>query len=232
MKKLLLTGCLTVITAIAFAQNSDGLFQNSITFGIMGGSNIAFLQAKLPAGSTIANNSISVGSFGVNADIKLNDFLSVRPALFYTGKGGQLQYIETIIAPGIGNIDNSITQQFNLYYFEIPVNVIGHIPINDSFNILTGAGPYIGLFTNGKITTTNGDSNPETDKAKSGKNGDFKSTDFGASALLGVEISNGPIIDLNYDIGLSNIIKNPNSITSIQQLKTGSIYLSVGFAFR
>jgi hypothetical protein len=232
MKKLLLACCFASISSLTFAQNSGGAFQNDITFGIMGGSNVAFLQVKLPSGTTVSNNPVYPGSFGVNADFKVSDYLSVRPGIFYTGKGGDVQYIESFITPGIGSIDGDIDQQFKLYYLEIPVTLIGHIPVSDSFNILVGAGPYIALYMNGKITTTNGNSAPDTENAKSGKNGDFKSTDFGASALLGVETSSGIIIDLNYDIGLTNIIETPNASSPIQQLKTGSIYLSLGFAFK
>ena len=232
MKKLLLISCFTFISAITFAQDFWSSSQNTVTFGIMGGSNAAFLQAKLPAGSTVSNTPLYPGSLGINADFKFSDYLSVRPGIFYSGKGGDIQYIESFAIEGIGSIPEDIDQQFKLNYLEIPVILIGHLPLSDNFNILVGAGPYAAMYLNGKVTTTEGTSNPETDNLKSGKNGELKSTDFGASALLGFETGRGIIIDINYDIGLTNIIQNSNSSSTIQQLKTGSIYLSLGFAFK
>src|SRR6202042_2431795 len=104
--------------------------------------------------------------------------------------------------------------------------------LSDNFNILIGAGPYVAMYLSGKVMTTVGSSDPETDNLKSGKNGEFKSTDLGASTLLGFETGSGIIIDINYDIGLTNIIQNSNPNSTIQQLKTGAVYLSVGFAFK
>lgn len=229
MKLFLLATFLVASTLTAFSQSNQNNYP-SVTFGIMGGANIAFLQAKLSPGSSVANNTVSVGSFGVNAEFRLSDYLSVRPGLFYSGKGGDIQYIESF-ASGIGSIDQTVDQKFKLNYFEVPVNLIGHIPVNDNFNILAGAGPYVALGLSGKVTSSSGGSDSQTNNVKFGKDGDFKSIDFGASTLLGFETAKGLIISVNYDMGFTNIMQNSSSNSAIQQLKTGAVYASVGFAF-
>jgi hypothetical protein len=230
MKKLLLTICLATATLTTFAQFNESNYP-SVTFGIMGGVNTAFLQAKLPQNSTVANNPVYPASFGVNADFRFSDYLSVRPGIFYSGKGGDIQYIQSTIT-GFGSIDQTVEQNLTLNYLEIPVNIIGHIPLNDNFNILVGAGPYIAMGLNGKVTTSSGSFASETDKVSFGKNGDFKSTDFGAATMLGFETARGLIISINYDMGLTNIMQNASSDNTLQQLKTGAVYVSVGFALK
>jgi hypothetical protein len=235
MKKTLFTLFFAIASLATFAQINQNDYP-TITFGIMGGANEAFLNTKMSSGSSISNNPISVGSFGINADFRFSDYLSVRPGIFYSGKGGDIQYQESFIVPGPnglgGSISENIDQKFTLNYLEIPVTLIGHLPVSDSFNILVGAGPYVAMGLNGKTTTTPGGGDTETDNAKFGNDGDFKSTDFGATALLGFETQSGIIVGINYDIGLTNILQSASAGGSLQSLKTGAIYVSLGFAFR
>ncbi|WP_426671463.1 porin family protein [Mucilaginibacter sp. McL0603] len=226
MKKTLLAICLALATTTAFAQFNQSDYP-SVTFGLVGGVNAAFLKTKMPQGSAVSNNVIFPGSLGINADFRFNDYLSLRPGISYSGKGGDLQYIESVSAP-FGTMDQTVDQKFALNYIEVPVNLIGHIPVTDSFNILIGAGPYVAMGLSAKTTTTVGDSDPETDKLEFGNNGDFKSTDLGAATMLGFETSSGLIFGINYDIGLTNIAQNGDSNNS---LKTGTIYASIGFSF-
>jgi len=224
MKKLLLTTFLTVLTAITFAQGYYGGSDTKITFGIMGGANMAFFQAKLPPGSMVSNDPTSVGSIGINADIKFSDYLSVRPGIFYSGKGGDIQFT----APDVNGLDHTVENKISLYYLEVPVTLIGHLPLSDSFNILVGAGPYVAMGLNGKNVNTD-NFGSQTNKIKFGSNGDLKSTDFGATGLLGFETESGIIVGVNYDMGFSNILNKSNSGEGLQSLKNSAIYVSIGF---
>lgn len=228
MNKIFLAICLIATSLTTFAQYNEGNYP-PVTFGITGGVNVAFLNAKIPQGSTVANNPVYAGSFGVNADLRFNDYLSIRPGVSYSGKGGDIQYSKSFTVTGFGSIDQIIEQKFSFNYLEIPVNVIGHIPMSDNFNILIGTGPYAAFNLNGKITSTVGGSDPQTNKATFGKNGEFKSTDFGISSILGFETTSGIIFGINYDMGFTNIIQNGGSNNS---LKWGSVYASLGFTLK
>jgi hypothetical protein len=143
-----------------------------------------------------------------------------------------IQYIESIPLTGFGpggSIDQTVEQKVNFNYLQIPVNVIGHIPMSDNFNILIGTGPYAALSLNGRVTSSVGGSDPQTDKATFGKNGSFKSSDFGISSIIGFETTSGIIFGINYDMGFTNIVQNSGPNNS---LKTGAVYASIGFALK
>jgi hypothetical protein len=226
MKKLLLTFSLTVATFVAFAQNY-GNDDKTITFGLAGGSNFAFLQVNSPHKPDLYTNSESPFSLGLNADFKFNDYFSVRPGLFYSGKGGT---INAIYADGKGN-NTSVYDDYKLHYLEFPLDFIGHLPVGDGANIFLGAGPYFAYGLNGKNTQTLFSDNPQIQTIKYGKNGDFKSTELGATTVLGFQGAKGWAISGNLDFGFTNILQNNNTAFDASQIKTVTFYISIGQSF-
>lgn len=64
-----------------------------------------------------------------------------------------------------------------------------------------------------------------------GKNGDFKSIDFGATTVFGFQGAKGWAISGNIDWGFTNILQNNNSAYDATQFKTITFYLSIGQSF-
>lgn len=88
MKKLLLTFSFTVAAFVAFAQNY-GYSDNTITFGLTGGTNLAFLQVKSVHRQEVYTNSENPFSLGLNADFKLTTIFPLGLVCFMRVKGEQ-----------------------------------------------------------------------------------------------------------------------------------------------
>lgn len=226
MKKLLLTFSFTVAAFVAFAQNY-GYSDNTITFGLTGGTNLAFLQVKSVHRQEVYTNSENPFSLGLNADFKFNDYFSIRPGVFYAGKGGTMNAIYSDLH---GN-NTSVTDEYKLHYLEVPLDFIGHVPVGDGANIFLGAGPYFAWGLNGKNNQTLYINDPVIYNVSYGKNGDFKSIDFGATTVFGFHGAKGWAISGNIDWGFTNILQNNNSAYDATQFKTITFYLSIGQSF-
>ncbi len=144
MKKLLLILSFTITAINAFAQNY-GNSDNTITFGLAGGSNAAFLQLKSANRQYVSTDAATPFSIGFNADFKFNDYFSVRPGIFYAGMGG------TMDAVYVDNSENNVDvyDEYKLHYLQVNTDLIGHLPVGDGANIFLGAGPFYAYGLNG-----------------------------------------------------------------------------------
>jgi hypothetical protein len=225
MKKLLLTFSFTVAAFAAFAQYGND--DKTITFGLVGGSNFAFLQVSSPYKYYVYTDATAPLSLGLNADFKFNDYFSIRPSIFYSGRGGMLNpgYVDSK-----GN-NVSVIDEYKLHYLEVPLDFIGHLPVGDGANIFLGGGPYFAWGLNGTNKQTLYVNDPTVNKITFGKNGDFKQSDVGATTVLGFQGAKGWAISGNLDFGFSNILQNNNTGFDVTQLKTVTFYISVGQSF-
>lgn len=231
MKKLILTISLTAATIIAFAQNYGNGDSPTITFGIVGGSNYGELRVKAPNQFYVYTDFQSPFTMGLSADFRFNDYFSIMPEIIYAGKGGSVSDTFTDSGSKYTSVDN----QFKLHYLEVPVVFIGHIPVGEGASVFLGTGPYIALGMNGTNLETLTNSIylnvSDTQKIKYGSNGDFKSTDFGATSVLGFQAARGWSVSFNLDYGLANIIQNNTANINASQMETSTLYLSFGYRF-
>ena len=234
MKAILLNICLVCMSAIVFAQTStpttQGTPNSTVTYGIMGGVNFSYLDAKNPTNGKDPGKFIEPFSFGINADFALGNNISVRPALYYSGKGGNITNTVSTVNPGGGRGDLIENENIKLNYFEVPVTFIDHLPAGKNCNILIGVGPYIAYGLNSKVITNVDGSQVQTSSLDFGSNGELHRVDFGGTGLLGIEV-NHISIAINYDLGLTNVIQN-NDLLLPTSAKTGALYLSVGYSFK
>lgn len=224
MKKYLLAFSLIAATFISNAQNDK---RNPITFGLAGGSNLAYLQVSSPHSEEVYSDAQNPFSAGLNADFKINDYFSIRPGIFYSGKGGTMN---AVYSDSKGN-NTSVYDVYKLHYLEVPLNFIGHLPVGQGANIFLGAGPYFAWGLGGTNNQKLFNNDPVTYQISYGKNGDFKSTDFGATSVLGFQGAKGWAIGANLDYGFTNILQNNNTAFDASQLKTIAVYISIGQSF-
>src|SRR6202012_474392 len=171
--------------------------------GIKGGLNFAQYQTPVfPGGS---KSSLTTFNGGFFVDFKFGN-ISIQPALNYTGKGGK--YNETImLSDDIGNslgTEKGALEE-SLYYLELPVNVLYHIPVGIG-KVFFGTGPYVAYGISGNAKFSNSDPNgmipSETHPIHFGNNAyDTKPIQFGADAIAGFEFKNSVLLALNYDLG-------------------------------
>ncbi|MDB4903533.1 MAG: PorT family protein [Mucilaginibacter sp.] len=225
MKKLLFLLHFTLVTTALFAQDYSN-DDKKITFGLSGGSSFADMQVTSPHSQDIYATEAQPVSIGLTVDFKFNDYFSIMPGIAYAGKGGELNatYGQAL------NNEVSIDDIYKLHYLQVPVDFIGHLPFESGANIFLGAGPYFSYGLNGTNTQTNFDQT-QTQHIKFGSNGDFKSTDYGVTSIIGFQAAKGWLVGLNIEQGFANIMQNNTTGFDASKIKTFSFYFSVGQSF-
>jgi hypothetical protein len=185
------------------------------TYGIIGGVNFAKASETL-TGSSYTVNTASVTSFMLGVFYSYNfSNLSVQPAFLFTGKGGQIT-------------GNGTQTTFNIYYLEVPVDIIYHLPV-PSGNFYFGAGPFIAFGVAGTQKFDNNSGNITSADISFGSdpnNDSIKLLDYGANFLAGIKFRGGFLLEVNYDLGVANVIPQNN----LQQKNT-VIGVTIGLAY-
>jgi hypothetical protein len=211
MKKLFLAAVAAASVFTASAQT---------TFGIKGGVNFANVQVSQEGTSATASaGSLTTFSAGVFADAPLGTGgFSLQPGVFYTGKG-------------FSGSNDDLSAKLKLFYVQVPVNVVYNVPISAG-KFFFGAGPYVAFGVNGKSEARQTAGGPifSDDVTFGNDNGsDIKRTEFGATGLAGFRFTNGLSLNVNYDLGLSNIIPGENLGGSLKNRVFG---ISLGYSFK
>jgi hypothetical protein len=223
MKKLLLLSCLAVFTFKAFAQSDDD--DHKITLSVVGGENTASLKVSSSSQGYVNSSSDNPISIGVSADFKFSDYFSIRPCLYYSGMGGDLNAISENFGGG------SVIDEYTLHYIEVPLPLIFHLTVGTGANIYLGGGPFLAYALSGTNKQTLSSESPVVEKMSFGSNGDFKSTDFGATSILGFQAARGWTISLSVEFGLTNIMGTNTTGFDVTQLKTTILYFGFGQSF-
>jgi len=191
MKKLFIAAAFLLSSSAIFAQTK---------FGIKGGVNFANQEWK---SSGISISPSSVTSFHIQglADLPVNESISIQPGLGISGRGFKLS-----------SDGASVTS--NLVYLDLPINAVVKFPVASIGKFFIGAGPYASYGLGGKEKSKGfnffDDEQTETKTDAFGKDGSYKRADFGANFLGGVELKNGLLLNVNYGLGLLNIVKSTN----------------------
>jgi hypothetical protein len=210
MKKIILSAsafCLLTLAGIAQVKESPN--RGGVT--LKGGVNLANISVT-DNGRVNDANMLTSFHVGLGLDLPLNDGLSLQPALLFTGKGAKTEY-------GQSNSSLYIKATSKPYYLELPVNIVGKIPLDEYTRLYIGAGPYAAMGVTGKNTwertilgvTTRGQEdiryskdNPTTAREENYGYGKLKKFDYGLNAVAGLDF-NKFAIGANYGYGLAKI---------------------------
>ncbi len=194
------------ITVLAFAiLLGTAAFAQEIRFGARVGLGLASQRVeRIVAIDTKNRFSWQVGG---EADIPINDMVSVRPALLLTSRG-------TRIEDSTFGINYHV--RFRPLYLHVPVPLVTQIDIG-GIKVFGGLGPYFSLGLGGRIVTDGdvdivgwdfeGDESIDWGNENSDR---YRSLDAGLVFTAGVE-RNGVQFALTYDLGLANITPNGDS---------------------
>jgi hypothetical protein len=204
----------------------------SIQFGVKGGLNTSsFARSGNADYNSTGSNTLVGFQGGLFANLNLGN-LSIQPAIIYTGKGGRtyMDYIDD-------DIRDIIYGKASIYYLQIPVNLIYHVPLTNG-KLFVGAGPFVSRAINGRFNAYEKPANADVAayyrdryasdiEFNSNKVNGFKSFDYGINGLIGVQL-NKVLLNVNYDLGLANI--NPERRSSYKT-RTRSAGLTMGYIF-
>ncbi len=230
MKKIILLAAGFLIGgAAANAQTTTKTSTVGTTkWGLKAGVNLA----KYSYGADDAENSETdhATNFHITGYLDLplgGKMFSIQPGLSLQGKGAE--YFDNTI------LGNKIEQQENIMWLEVPVNLVGKIPLGATgTNLFLGAGPYGAVGLAGEIKTENETTDQSTtQKIKFGDedNNDAsrKRTDFGVNFLGGIQLSNGFNVGAGYGLGLTDL--RPSGTGGNGQMTNRVLSFSVGYAF-
>lgn len=210
MKKYILTvtaaaiAGLTSIAQVVPATNKGGLI-------IKGGVNLANITID-KSGSVDEAKMLTSYQVGAIVDLPLSSYLSLQPGLLYTGKGSKTQR-------GTESNANYYKATSNPMYVELPLNLVGKIPLTGESNFYFGAGPYAAMGVSGKnkaegktfgigfksendIVFSKDD--PTTSQEENAGYGKLKKFDYGFNVLAGFDFGNYTL-GANYGYGLAKI---------------------------
>ncbi len=164
---------------------------------------------------------------GATAEFPLSGLFQFETGLLFSSKGYKIDTNYPV--PNFEGEYIPIYENVTLNYFEIPVSLKMYSQFK-KVQFLFTLGPYIGIGLNEKKNLL--EYNPENEKFESktyrdqmGKDGRWKTFDYGLQAGVGMEI-NKIIFRLNYSYGLANITQQ-DSFKS----KNRAVGLTLGYKF-
>lgn len=240
MKKLVLLATAGLLTMSA--ANAQ------VRLGLLGGVT-ANNQLDHYQGET-SSNQLKVGfNVGGVADIGLGGNWSLQPGLLYVMKGGQQERSTADVSEAIGVMHTEVKDKLSLSYVEMPLLV------KYKFNsgLMLGVGPYAAVCVDAhttydyKVRLNGQDADNLTQKGSANLNiGDDSNDqihrfDFGATGMIGYQMSNGWFLRGAVDLGMTNIVRSqntngfansqPNTTTADPVSKNISYLFSVGYMF-
>lgn len=199
MKKIVILSLLSV--GLATTSFSQG------KLGIIGGLSVSKYAVS---GSDVTTNTTSITSFhlGFLYDVSISSNIYVQPQLLLSGKGGK-----------------DIGGKSNPYYIEVPINFLYKSALA-SGKIFGGVGPYgaVGVFGN-----ANDGSGSRKLLFGSTDNDDIRRADFGLNFIAGYEFDAGLILNVNYSLGLANIL--PGTLGDEANGYNRYFGISIGYLF-
>lgn len=198
------TGFITAALLTCFSAAS--VAQSPVSYGLRGGVNFQNLNGKDAGGGSL-DNKLKVGfNLGVTADIPVAapDYF-VQTGLLFSTKGAK---VETPITGG--------TNKVNLNYLEVPITFL-YKPVIGEGRLLLGVGPYLGIGVGGK-----------SDQGSIDFGDDLKRFDAGGNLLFGYQFTPHVSAQLNAQLGLLNIQKDPQGDATIKNTGFG---VSLGYQF-
>ncbi len=220
MKKILLFMACAICTLAVSAQravsNSSTVFSTEradqpITIGIRGGVNFAKQTVSSDGYSFSPKNNVGFNA-GISVDIPMLESLYLQSGLYYTVKGYKLE-----------DEEYSYTETCTPAYLELPILASYRYNISDYTQLQINFGPYLAYGIAGKYKWEDNDGEEDDDD----KYFDDDTNKFDAGLAFGAGVTFGHIfVGINYDLGLTNILKDSEG-----SLKNRCLSINVGYNF-
>jgi len=209
-KVLLLALATTALSLTSKAQ---------VSFGIRAGINFQNINGEDGSGHKLDYKLKSGFHIGVNAELGVAPDFYVQPGLLFSTKGARVEL------PG----DD---EKIKLSYLEVPINVLYKRTLGPG-KLLLGFGPYIGIAVAGKDKrgSTSQDIQFKNDVSATESKPTLKRMDFGGNLLAGYELSSKISVQLNAQLGMTNLAPKINGNKTDIKYKNTGFGFSVGYRF-
>lgn len=190
-----------LISAIAVMALSS--VRSQVQFGVKAGVNIATLTLSSDlSGSGESLSSKTDFNAGVLASIPLFNSFTLQPEINYSGQGAK-------------GSDGTTTTTVNYNYINVPIL----FKFNHSSGLFAETGPQIGF-----LISANAKADGQSEDIKS----QISSTDFSWAFGLGYKTQMNLGIDLRYNLGLSNTVKDSGNGTSKNSVFQIDLFYLIG----
>lgn len=225
MKKITALIIFAILSVPVFAQ---------VRIGIKGGINFANITST-NNGETSSSNVLPSFNAGGYLDLPLAKNITLQPGLMLEGKGEKINYTNS-------TVNTDYTLKVNPIYLEIPVNLVGKLPLGENSYLLLGVGPYAAFGIAGKVkgdgtllgvsasSTSDIKWDDDTPLNSGDKNQGYdklKRFDYGANFMAGFELGN-VMLTANYGLGLAKVPSGSDN-DSNDKYKNRVFGISLGF---
>jgi len=211
-KVLLLALATTALSLTSKAQ---------LSFGLRTGVNFQNLNGEDAGGHDFDYKMKTGFHIGVNAELGVAPDFYVQPGLLFSTKGAKQE---------LSGDDLKV----KLSYLEIPINLL-YKPALGPGKLLLGFGPYIGIAVGGKYKRGSDDVSLKFKNDIKSTDPDvyrtYKRMDFGGNLIAGYELSSKISVQLNAQLGMSNLIPKYDGKKSDAKLKNTGFGISFGYRF-
>ncbi|WP_312076094.1 porin family protein [Chryseobacterium sp.] len=218
MKKLLLIASFAIVgTAVANAQQ--------LKFGPKAGYSLSMLKAE-GDGESYKFDSKSTFYAGAFVEYKFSDKFGIQGEVLYSPMGGKEEESITMSEGGM-TVSATAKSELKLGMVQIPVSA-KYFPTE---NFAIAAGLNVGIVTSAESEYSISASGMGQNYSESGTE-DIKNqvNSLNLAPFIGAEytLNNGLFFDARYNLGVSNLIKNPEGN---ETLKNSFFQVGVGFKF-
>lgn len=240
MKKIIIT---LIVTVGVFCTSTAQEFIKKAKFGVIGGINISNHSGTIADYPSVIVNKLGISSrvsdfkddsrtsfqIGVLATLPITERFYVQPELLFQSQGSS----GVIVLQGNTGVNVDVFKsKFNLNYIKLPI-MAKFFVLKDVLAL--EAGPTISFNISSKlieeptkeILAINPNLSTETTNFKEYVNG----FEFGLGAGASVNLPLGLFAQARYELGFSKVLDATKIGATQNNLKNGTIKLSVGFLF-
>lgn len=221
MKKILLLAAVAVMGISLNAQE--------FKFGPKAGYSLSMLKAE-GEGESYKFDSKSTFYAGILAEYKISDKFAVQGEVLYSPLGGKQEESVSYTEMGV-TVTGTQKSDWKFGTVQIPVSAKYYATENLAF----GLGLNVGIVTSAKVevsATVSGSALGQSFSETTGSTEDVKDNinTLNLAPFIGAEytLENGLFFDARYNLGVSNLIKNPEGN---ETLKNSFFQIGVGFKF-
>jgi outer membrane protein OmpA-like peptidoglycan-associated protein len=170
------------------------LSYSQMRIGILGGPHSASVKEENAIPGYSSRSGINLGII-TEIPLSQNSRWYLHPGIMYMAKGRKF-YMRNDTTTSVISDTISSSHNLSVNYIEIPFNITYKLPLSKKANLLLSAGPYLGLFYNGKqkfetrLYSAGSFKNDEVNLETGSEAGKVKTVDAGLNARAGFELGN------------------------------------------
>ncbi len=191
-------------------------------------------------GNKMSTDMMAGLKVGAVLDIGVTPSFSIQPGLFYSMKGFQNDYTQSVTIAGV-RYNESVDMRMRVNYLEVPINFLYKAHWTNG-TVFLGGGPYVAAAIGGEVevervrTFANGNDGRTitetwTDDLEVGTDAPrdhITPMDAGLNFTGGYEFNNGLYLRANIGLGLANVMPDGNDDNYMRNYGVG---FSVGYMF-